>query len=212
MVFKCCLRLTQTKHYSSTLLTLVKEIHQRRWIPLTNGHECDKRSHVMTSQNVGGQRGISAQFNAFSSIKSVHNNPTVLIRNKRCSGSLMFSVLLAGTSCWTNCQATGDFRRLIWHHCDTRTRWRRVKTLGQHQVGVNLQSHAQHKLWISTWHIFHEFRKIMPGLSYPVSLVNQNPYWVILLMSSSDSNYVANDHKDVDKYGSFAIPSWVMPC
>ena len=97
-------------------------------------------------------------------------------------------------------------------YCITRTRWRRVKTLGQHQVGVNLQSHAQYKLWISTWHIFHEFRKIMPGLSYPVSLVNQNPSWVILLMSSSDSNYVANDHEDVDKYGSFAIPSWVMLC
>ena len=47
--------------------------------------------------------------------------------------------------------------------CITRTRWRRVKTLGQHQVGVNLQSHAQHQLWISTWHIFHEFHKIMPG-------------------------------------------------
>ena len=44
----------------------------------------------------------------------------------------------------------------------TRTRWRRVKTLGWHQVGVNLQSHAQHQLWISTWHIFHEFHKIMP--------------------------------------------------
>ena len=29
---------------------------------------------------------------------------------------------------------------------ETRTRWRRVKTLGQHQVGVNLQSHAQHQL------------------------------------------------------------------
>ena len=56
----------------------------------------------------------------------------------------------------------------------TRTRWRRVKTLGQHQVGVNLQSHAQHQLWISTWHIFHEFHKIMPSLSYPASLVNQN--------------------------------------
>ena len=98
------------------------------------------------------------------------------------------------------------------HYILTRTRWRRVKTLGQDQVGVNLRSHTQHKLWISTWRIFHEFRKIMPGLSYPVSLLNQNPYWVILLMSSSDSNYVANDHEDVDKYGSFAIPSWVMPC
>ena len=29
-------------------------------------------------------------------------------------------------------------------------------------------------------------------------------------MSSSDSNYVANDHEDVDKYGSFASskPPW----
>ena len=37
------------------------------------------------------------------------------------------------------------------------------KTLGQHQVGVNLQSHSQHQLWISPWHIFHEFHKMMPG-------------------------------------------------
>ena len=79
---------------------------------------------------------------------------------------------------------------------ETRTRWRRVKTLGQHQVGVNLQSHAQHQLWISTWHIFHEFHKIMPSLSYPVSLVNQNVIlvnishrwlhmaWIMSLMST----------------------------
>ena len=46
---------------------------------------------------------------------------------------------------------------------NTRIRWRRVKTLSQHQVGVNLQKYAQHKPWISTWHIFHEFHKIMPG-------------------------------------------------
>ena len=79
---------------------------------------------------------------------------------------------------------------------ETRTRWRRVKTLSQHQVGVNLQSHAQHQLWISTWHIFHEFHKIMPSLSYPVSLVNQNVIlvnishwwlhmaWIMSLMST----------------------------
>ena len=45
----------------------------------------------------------------------------------------------------------------------TRTHWRRVKTLGQHQVGVNLQSHAHHQQWISTWRIFHEFHKIIPA-------------------------------------------------
>ena len=38
-----------------------------------------------------------------------------------------------------------------------------------------------------------------------------NPHWVIVLMSSSDSNYVANNHEDVDKYGSVAIPSGIMP-
>ena len=78
----------------------------------------------------------------------------------------------------------------------TRTRLRRVKTLGQHQVGVNLQSHAQHQLWISTWHIFHEFHKITPDQSYPVSLMNQNVIlvnishwrlhmaWIMSLMST----------------------------
>ena len=45
----------------------------------------------------------------------------------------------------------------------TRTRWRREKTLGQHQVGVNFQSHAQHQLLNFTWCIFHEFQKRMPG-------------------------------------------------
>ena len=48
---------------------------------------------------------------------------------------------------------------LVRNSMPTRTHRRRVKTLGQHQVGVNLQSHAQHQLWISTWHIFHEFHK-----------------------------------------------------
>ena len=28
----------------------------------------------------------------------------------------------------------------------TRTRWRRVKTLGRHKVGVNFQRHPQHQL------------------------------------------------------------------
>ena len=61
----------------------------------------------------------------------------------------------------------------------TRTRLRRVKTLGQHQW--MLQSYAQHQLWISTLCIFHKFREIMPGWNYPASLVNQN---VILIQIS----------------------------
>ena len=38
-----------------------------------------------------------------------------------------------------------------------------------------------------------------------------NPYWLIVLMSSSESDYVPNE-QDVDKYGWFAIPSEKMPC
>ena len=37
------------------------------------------------------------------------------------------------------------------------------------------------------------------------------PYWVIVLTSSSGTNYVPNEHEDIDQYGSFTIPSTVMP-
>ena len=33
------------------------------------------------------------------------------------------------------------------------------------------------------------------------------PYWVIVLTSSSGTNYVHNEHEDVDQYGPFSIPS-----
>ena len=39
-----------------------------------------------------------------------------------------------------------------------------------------------------------------------------NPNWVIVLTSSSGTNNVPNEHADVDQYGSFAIPSKIMPC
>ena len=38
------------------------------------------------------------------------------------------------------------------------------------------------------------------------------PYWVIVLTSSSGTNYVPNEHEDVDQYDSYAIPSKIMPC
>ena len=37
-----------------------------------------------------------------------------------------------------------------------------------------------------------------------------NPYWVILLASSSDTNYVLNEHEGVNQYGSLVIPSNLM--
>ena len=37
-------------------------------------------------------------------------------------------------------------------------------------------------------------------------------YWVIVLTSSSGTNYVPNEHEGVDQYGSFIIPSQIMPC
>ena len=34
------------------------------------------------------------------------------------------------------------------------------------------------------------------------------PYWVI---ASSGTNYVPNEHEDIDQYGSFTMPSEIMP-
>ena len=33
------------------------------------------------------------------------------------------------------------------------------------------------------------------------------PYWVIVLTSSSGTNYVPNKQEDIDQYGLFSIPS-----
>ena len=51
----------------------------------------------------------------------------------------------------------------------------------------------------------------MLKLSWKFGESNWNPYyWVIVLTSSSDTNYVSNKHEGVDQYGSFAIPSKLM--
>ena len=34
-----------------------------------------------------------------------------------------------------------------------------------------------------------------------------NPCWLIVLTSSTGTNYVPNEHEDFDQYGTFAIPS-----
>ena len=33
-----------------------------------------------------------------------------------------------------------------------------------------------------------------------------------MLKSSSGTNYVPNEHEDIEQYGSFTIPSEIMPC
>ena len=50
----------------------------------------------------------------------------------------------------------------------------------------------------------------MLKLSWKFGKSKWNPYWVIVLKSSSGTNYVPNEHKGVDQYGSFAIPSELM--
>ena len=50
----------------------------------------------------------------------------------------------------------------------------------------------------------------MLKLSWKFGASKWNPYWVIVLTSSSDINYVPNKHEDVDQYGSFAIPFKLM--
>ena len=52
----------------------------------------------------------------------------------------------------------------------------------------------------------------MLKLSWKFGESKWNPYWVVVLTSSFGTNYVPNEHEDVDQYGSFAIPSGIMPC
>ena len=50
----------------------------------------------------------------------------------------------------------------------------------------------------------------MTRMQYQFGESKWNPYWVIVLMSSSGTNYVPNKHKGVDQYGSFALPPDLM--
>ena len=51
----------------------------------------------------------------------------------------------------------------------------------------------------------------MLKLSWKFDESKWNPYhWVIVLTSSSDTNYVPKEHEGVDQYGSLAIPSELM--
>ena len=50
----------------------------------------------------------------------------------------------------------------------------------------------------------------MLKLSWKFGEPKWNPCWVIVLTSSSGTNYVPNEHEDIDQYGSFTIPSEIM--
>ena len=50
----------------------------------------------------------------------------------------------------------------------------------------------------------------MLKLSWTFGESKWNPYWVIVLTSSSGTNYVPNEHEGVDQYGTFALPSDLM--
>ena len=52
----------------------------------------------------------------------------------------------------------------------------------------------------------------MLKLSWKFGESKWNPYWVIVLTSSSGTNYVPNEHEGGDQYGSFTILSEIMPC
>ena len=47
----------------------------------------------------------------------------------------------------------------------------------------------------------------MLKLSWKFGESNWYPYWVIVLTSSSGTNYVPNEHEGTDQYDSFSIPS-----
>ena len=50
----------------------------------------------------------------------------------------------------------------------------------------------------------------MLKLSWKFGESKWNPYLVIVLTSSSGTNYVPNEHEGVDQYGSFALSSNLM--
>ena len=52
----------------------------------------------------------------------------------------------------------------------------------------------------------------IPKPSWKFGEPKWNPYSVIVLMSSYGTNYVLDEHEDIDWYGSFAIPSKKMLC
>ena len=52
----------------------------------------------------------------------------------------------------------------------------------------------------------------MLKLSWKFDESKWNLCWVIVLTSSTGTNYVPNEHEDIDQYGSFTIPSKIMPC
>ena len=47
----------------------------------------------------------------------------------------------------------------------------------------------------------------MLKLSWKFGESKWNPYWVIVLTSSFGTNYVPNEHKGINQFGSFAILS-----
>ena len=47
-------------------------------------------------------------------------------------------------------------------------------------------------------------------LSWKFGESKWNLHWVIVLTSSSGTNYVPNEHEGVDQYGSFALPPNLM--
>ena len=51
----------------------------------------------------------------------------------------------------------------------------------------------------------------MLKLSWKFSESKWNPCWLIMLTSSTGTNYGLNEHEDLDQYGSFTIPSNIMP-
>ena len=50
----------------------------------------------------------------------------------------------------------------------------------------------------------------MLKLSLKLGESKWNPCWIIVLTSLFGTNYVPNEHEDVDQYGLFAIPSEII--
>ena len=106
------------KHQRSASLAFVRGIHRDRWIPRTKGQLRGKCFHLMTSSWTSTALGESMMTSWYGNTfritgpLSSHSWIHSFIR-----GPMMWSfnmaLMLAWTSCWTNCRVTGDLSRKL---------------------------------------------------------------------------------------------------
>ena len=92
--------------------------------------------------------------------------------------------------------------------------WTKMKSLSSYHVNeliwLLLCPKRAWRCW-PIWLICNTLRdNAMLKLSCKFGELKWNPCWLIMLTTSSGTNYVVNEHENVNQYGSLAIPSEIM--